>query len=194
MYFWNKDLHHWRKSKTLFCNWIVFESQNLSLMTFPTRANTRATYTPRPRLLRNRCHLFVSLHENNKRESARKMEWKLSSFKSPFYAMFSLQVSLSRFLHCLLHVLCFTVLILGEVDKAFIDVIIQSEEGQNSSFANMVGKFARIGAMKQVEGELKEVRTLWNVKVIIRDLFIPVQTIVKDRDDIDCILKLLLDA
>lgn len=29
MYFWNKDLHHWRKSKTLFCNWIVFESQNL---------------------------------------------------------------------------------------------------------------------------------------------------------------------
>lgn len=108
--------------------------------------------------------------------------------------MFSLQVSLSRFLHCLLHVLCFTVLILGEVDKAFIDVIIQSEEGQNSSFANMVGKFARIGAMKQVEGELKEVRTLWNVKVIIRDLFIPVQTIVKDRDDIDCILKLLLDA
>lgn len=108
--------------------------------------------------------------------------------------MFSLQVSLSRFLHCLLHVLCFTVLILGEVDKAFIDVIIQSEEGQNSSFANMVGKFARIGAMKQVEGELKEVRTLWNVKVIIRDLFIPVQTIVKDRDDIDCILKLLLDV
>lgn len=108
--------------------------------------------------------------------------------------MFSLQVSLSRFLHCLLHVLCFTVLILGEVDKAFIDVIIQSEEGQNSSFANMVGKFARIGAMKQVEGELKEVRTLWNVKVIIRDLFIPVQTIVMDRDDIDCILKLLLDA
>lgn len=108
--------------------------------------------------------------------------------------MFSLQVSPSRFLHCLLHVLCFTVLILGEVDKAFIDVIIQSEEEQNSSFANMVGKFARIGAMKQVEGELKEVRTLWNVKVIIRDLFIPVQTIVKDRDDIDCILKLLLDA
>lgn len=51
-------------------------------------------------------------------------------------------------------------LILGEVDKAFIDVITQSEEGQNGSFANMVGKFARIGAMKQVEGELKEVRTL----------------------------------
>ena len=74
--------------------------------------------------------------------------------------MFSLRVSLSRFFHCFLHVLCFTVLILGEVDKAFIDVIIQSEEGQNSSFVNMIGKFARIGAMKQVEGELKEVRTL----------------------------------
>ena len=78
--------------------------------------------------------------------------------------MFSLQVSLSRFLHCFVHVLCFTVLILGEVDKAFIDVIIQTEEGQNSSFANMVGKFARIGAMKQVEGEMKEVKTQKNFK------------------------------
>lgn len=75
------------------------------------------------------------------------------------YAMLSLRLSLSKFLHCLLHVLCFTVLILGEVDKAFIDVISQSEEGQNSSFANMVGKFARIGAMKEVEGELKEMET-----------------------------------
>ncbi|XP_078360748.1 RING finger protein 215-like [Oculina patagonica] len=70
--------------------------------------------------------------------------------------MFSLRVSLSKFVHCFLHVLCFTVLILGEVDKAFIDVITQSEDGQNSSFAKIVGKFARIGAMKQVEGELKE--------------------------------------
>ena len=52
-------------------------------------------------------------------------------------------------------------LILGEVDKAFLDVISQSEEGHNSSFANIVGKFARIGAMKQVEGELKEVRSLF---------------------------------
>ena len=74
--------------------------------------------------------------------------------------MFSLRVSVSRFVHCFLHILCFTVLILGEVDKAFIDVISQSEEGHNSSFANIVGKFARIGAMKQVEGELKEVRFL----------------------------------
>ena len=65
-------------------------------------------------------------------------------------------------------------LILGEVDKAFIDVITQSEEGRNSSFANMVGKFARIGAMKEVEGELKEVRTLWIVEVISRELLIPV--------------------
>ena len=74
--------------------------------------------------------------------------------------MFSLQVSLSRFLHCFLRVLCFTVLVLGEVDKAFIDVIVQSEDGQNSSFVNIVGKFARIGAIKQVEGELKEVRII----------------------------------
>ena len=48
-------------------------------------------------------------------------------------------------------------LVLGEVDKAFIDVIAQSEDGHNSSFAHLVGKFARIGAIKQVEGELKEV-------------------------------------
>jgi len=48
------------------------------------------------------------------------------------------------------------VLVLGEVDKAFIDVIAQSEDRQNSSFTNLVGKFARIGAIKQVEGELKE--------------------------------------
>ena len=75
--------------------------------------------------------------------------------------MFSLQVSLSRFVHYFLHILCFTALILGEVDKAFIDVISHSEEGHNSSFANIVGKFARIGAMKQVEGELKEVRLLF---------------------------------
>ena len=74
--------------------------------------------------------------------------------------MFSLQVSLSRFLHCFSRVLCFTVLVLGEVDKAFIDVIVQSEDRQNSSFANIVGKFARIGAIKQVEGELKEVRII----------------------------------
>ena len=91
---------------------------------------------------------------------ARKMDWNLFSMKFLSYAMLSLRLSLSKLLHCLLHVLCFTVLILGEVDKAFIDVISQSEEGQNSSFANMVGKFARIGAMKQVEGELKEVRIL----------------------------------
>ena len=75
--------------------------------------------------------------------------------------MFSLRVSLSKFLHCVLHVLCFTVLILGEVDKAFIDVISQSEDGGNSSVANIVGKFARIGAIKQVEGELNEVRELF---------------------------------
>lgn len=92
------------------------------------------------------------------------------------YAMLSLRVSLSKFLHCLLHVLCFTVLILGEVDKAFIDVISQSEEGQNSSFANIVGKFARIGAMKQVEGELKEVRILRNVKIISWKRLMPVQS------------------
>ena len=50
-------------------------------------------------------------------------------------------------------------LVLGEVDKAFIDVIAQSEDGHaDSSFASLVGRFARIGAMKQVEGELKEVR------------------------------------
>lgn len=84
--------------------------------------------------------------------------------------MFSLRVSLSKFVHCFLHVLCFTVLILGEVDKAFIDVIIQSEDGHNSSFAKIVGKFARIGAMKQVEGELKEVRLLFGtLKIINRD-------------------------
>ena len=75
--------------------------------------------------------------------------------------MFSLRVSFSRFVHCFLHILCFTALILGEVDKAFIDVVTQSEEGHNSSFANIVGKFARIGAMKQVEGELKEVIILF---------------------------------
>ena len=49
-------------------------------------------------------------------------------------------------------------LVLGEVDKAFIDVIAQSEDGHDSSFASLVGRFARIGAIKQVEGELKEVR------------------------------------
>lgn len=92
------------------------------------------------------------------------MKFVSRDFKLPFYVMFSLQVSLSRFLHRFVHVLCFTVLILGEVDKAFIDVIIQTEEGQNSSFANMVGKFARIGAMKQVEGEMKEVKTQKNFK------------------------------
>lgn len=92
------------------------------------------------------------------------MKFVSRDFKLPFYVMFSLQVSLSRFLHCFVHVLCFTVLILGEVDKAFIDVIIQTEEGQNSSFANMVGKFARIDAMKQVEGEMKEVTTQKNFK------------------------------
>lgn len=79
--------------------------------------------------------------------------------------MFSLRVSLARFLHCFLHVLCFTVLILGEVDKAFIDVITQNEEGQDSSFASIVGKFARIGAIKQVEGELKEVRILFATRM-----------------------------
>lgn len=72
--------------------------------------------------------------------------------------MFSLRVSLSRFLHCFLQVFCFSVLVLGEVDKAFIDVIAQSEDGHDSSFASLVGRFARIGAIKQVEGELKEVR------------------------------------
>lgn len=71
--------------------------------------------------------------------------------------MFSLQVSLSKFLHCFLHVLCFTGLVLGEVDEAFIDVMSQSEDGLNSSVANVVGKFARIGAIKQVEGELNEI-------------------------------------
>lgn len=49
-------------------------------------------------------------------------------------------------------------LVLGDVDNAFIDVMSQSEDGQNSSFVNVVGKFARIGAIKQVEGELNEVR------------------------------------
>ena len=50
--------------------------------------------------------------------------------------------------------------VLGEVDKAFIDVFItQSEDAQhNGSFASLVGRFARIGAIKEVEGELKEVR------------------------------------
>ncbi|XP_073256809.1 RING finger protein 215-like [Porites lutea] len=70
--------------------------------------------------------------------------------------MFPLRVSLSGFVHCFLRVLCFTVLVLGEVDKAFVNVIVQSEDGQNSSFANIVGKFARVGAIKQVEGELIE--------------------------------------
>ena len=171
MYFWKKDLNHWRKSKklTLFRNWTVFESQNFkshdSHDFFPCLSNTRehachvhATPTPNEKPLSPFCE---SAWKQQSGESARKMEWKLSSVKLPFCAMFSLRVSLSRFLHCFLHVLCFTVLILGEVDKAFIDVIIQSEEGQNSSFANIVGKFARIGAMKQVEGELKEVRTLF---------------------------------
>lgn len=48
--------------------------------------------------------------------------------------------------------------VLGEVDKAFIDVFItQSEDAQhNGSFASLVGRFARIGAIKEVEGELKE--------------------------------------
>ncbi|KAK2553715.1 RING finger protein 215 [Acropora cervicornis] len=72
--------------------------------------------------------------------------------------MFSLRVSLSRCFHCLLQILCFTMVILGEVDKAFVDVISQSEGGQqNSSLAaSIVGRFARVGAIKQVEGELKE--------------------------------------
>ena len=54
--------------------------------------------------------------------------------------------------------------ILGEVDKAFVDVISQSEDGQqNSSFASsIVGRFARVGAIKQVEGELKEVRVAFD--------------------------------
>lgn len=72
--------------------------------------------------------------------------------------MFSLRVSLSRCFHCLLQILCFTMVILGEVDKAFVDVISQSEDGQqNSSLAaSIVGRFAGVGAIKQVEGELKE--------------------------------------
>lgn len=74
--------------------------------------------------------------------------------------MLSLRVSLSRFQHCFLQILCFTVLVLGEVDRAFINVIAQSEDGQNSSFASLAGRFARIGAIKQVDGELKEVRKL----------------------------------
>lgn len=54
--------------------------------------------------------------------------------------------------------------ILGEVDKAFVDVISQSEDGQqNSSFAaSIVGRYARVGAIKQVEGELKEVRVAFD--------------------------------
>ena len=74
--------------------------------------------------------------------------------------MFPLRVSLSGFVYCFLRVLCFTVLVLGEVDKAFVNVIVQSEDGQNSSFANIVGKFARVGAIKQVEGELIEVKII----------------------------------
>ena len=74
--------------------------------------------------------------------------------------MFPLRVSLSGFVHCVLQVLCFTVLVLGEVDKAFVNVIVQSEDGQNSSFTNIVGKFARVGAIKQVEGELIEVKII----------------------------------
>ena len=74
--------------------------------------------------------------------------------------MFSLRVSFSRFQHCFLQLLCFTVLVLGEVDRAFINVIVQSEDGQNGSFASLAGRFARIGAIKQVDGELKEVRKL----------------------------------
>lgn len=74
--------------------------------------------------------------------------------------MFPLRVSLSGFVHCFLRVLCFTVLVLGEVDKAFVNVIVQSEDGQNSSFANIVGRFARVGAIKQVEGELIEVKII----------------------------------
>ena len=81
-----------------------------------------------------------------------------STYVIAVFVMFSLRVSLSKFLNCLLHVLCFTVLVLGDVDNAFIDVMSQSEDGQNSSFVNVVGKFARIGAIKQVEGELNEVR------------------------------------
>ena len=49
---------------------------------------------------------------------------------------------------------------MGDVDKAFVNVIVQSEDGQNSSFANIVGKFARVGAIKQVEGELIEVKII----------------------------------
>ncbi|CAH3110223.1 unnamed protein product [Pocillopora meandrina] len=80
-----------------------------------------------------------------------------STYVIAVFAMFSLRVSLSKFLNCFLHVLCFTVLVLGDVDNAFIDVMSQSEDGQNSSFVNVVGKFARIGAIKQVEGELNEI-------------------------------------
>ena len=74
--------------------------------------------------------------------------------------MISLRVSLSRFFQGFLQTLCFTMVVLGEVDKAFINVISQNEDGhnQNCSFASLVGRFARIGAIKQVEGELKEVR------------------------------------
>ena len=79
---------------------------------------------------------------------------------SSIFTMFPLRVSLSGFVHCFLRVLCFTVLVLGEVDKAFVNVIVQSEDGQNSSFANIVGKFARVGAIKQVEGELIEVKII----------------------------------
>ena len=74
--------------------------------------------------------------------------------------MFPLRVSLFGFVHCFLRVLCFTVLVLGEVDKAFVNVIVQSEDRQNSSFANIVGKFARVGAIKQVEEELIEVKII----------------------------------
>ena len=92
--------------------------------------------------------------------------------------MFSLRVSLSRCFHCLLQILCFTMVILGEVDKAFVDVISQSEDGQqNSSLAaSIVGRFARVGAIKQVEGELKEVRDafdgLWGGMLCIRTIAI----------------------
>ena len=104
----------------------------------------------------NRCRIpFLEPYDVN-------IAWNGLSCRSfsSIFTMFPLRVSLSGFVHCFLRVLCFTVLVLGEVDKAFVNVIVQSEDGQNSSFANIVGKFARVGAIKQVEGELIEVKII----------------------------------
>ena len=72
--------------------------------------------------------------------------------------MFSIRKQLCVALHCFLHLLYFSTLIVGEIDTAFVD--IATEDGENGLNTTLIGKFARIGSIRQVEGELRKVRLI----------------------------------